>query len=741
MTIIAYVEYLLSILYYCLGIRSLVLSKFPSIVRACLYGLLYSVKGLLNEPKYRHLRDLHKVIKQSELTLVSSYATLTSLGSNQEANVYRSKSGACVAFLSNYDAKYSVRVSFQNKPYDFPPWSINILPDCKTAVYNTARSCNEETPTVNDSDTLTTNGLWKQKNVTRDSLDYLWYMTEFLGPSTLSGLNEGSRDLAKQKWSDKVGLKGESLSLHTLSGSFSVEWVQGSLVAQKQPLTWYKVATGLDIQHKATAVNAIMLEHSTRRNVKLWTAFSKMVQVFYFECSSLIFAQTSDFLEVKADEMAICYILASMGNVLQDQYQSMTTAYNMLESLKEICGRNVNRQEVAQDQILGITLHQSSRGKVEQPAIVEDNVQGNVEEPVHCVVFKTWQMDVKTAFLNECLDECIYMAQPEGFMESGNERNNVSMLNSVKEWLSSHFDMKDLEVAAHILGIKLMRDRKQRILGLSQAFYITTILARFSMQNFQKRFLPFRHGITLSNNQSPKTSNEIERMKVVPYASAVGSLMYAMLCTRPDIYFAVGMVSRFQSNPGQKHWIAVKHIIKYLKRTRDYMLVFHSRDLIPIGHTDSDFQLDKDSRKSTSEYVFTLGGGVIVWKSIKQSCVADSTMKVEYVVSSKTPKEVVWLDNFLKELGVVLSVLISLPLYCDNSGATENSKEPRGNKRSKHIERKYHLIRDVTQRGDVRVLKIESKNSLVDTFTKGLTQKVFYKHVEEMSVKIVHSWL
>ncbi|KAL3322972.1 hypothetical protein AABB24_040191 [Solanum stoloniferum] len=301
--------------------------------------------GLLNEPKYGHLRDLHKAIKQSEQALVSSYATVTSLGSNQEAHVYRSKSGACAAFLSNYDSRYSVKVTFQNRPYDLPPWSISILPDCKTAVYNTARvnsrsssiemtpaggglswqSYNEETPTADDSDTLSANGLWEQKNVTRDSSDYLWYMTDVniasnegflkngkdpyltvmsaghvlhvfvngklsgtvygtldnpkltysgnvklraginkisllsvsvglpnvgvhydtwnagvLGPIMLSGLNEGSRNLAKQRWSYKVGLKGESLSLHSLSGSSSVEWIRGSLVAQKQPLTWYK---------------------------------------------------------------------------------------------------------------------------------------------------------------------------------------------------------------------------------------------------------------------------------------------------------------------------------------------------------------------------------------------------------------------------------------------------------------------------------------------------------------------
>ena len=82
-------------------------------------------------------------------------------------------------------------------------------------------------------------------------------------------------------------------------------------------------------------------------------------------------------------------------------------------------------------------------------------------------------------------------------------------------------------------------------------------------------------------------------MRGISYASAVESLMYAMLCTRSDIYFAVGMVSRYQSEPGEEHWIAVKHILKYLRRTRDYMLVYHDESLEPIGYTDSDFQSDR----------------------------------------------------------------------------------------------------------------------------------------------------
>ena len=128
--------------------------------------------------------------------------------------------------------------------------------------------------------------------------------------------------------------------------------------------------------------------------------------------------------------------------------------------------------------------------------------------------------------------------------------------------------------------------------------------------------------------------------------------MYAMLCTRQDICFAVGMVSSYQSNLGQEHWTTVKHIIKYLIRTRDYILVYRADSLVPLGYTDSDFQLDKDFRNSTSGYLFTLGSGAISWRSIKQSCIVDSTMEAGYVVAS----EAVWLRNFLLDLGMVPSM-------------------------------------------------------------------------------------
>ena len=130
--------------------------------------------------------------------------------------------------------------------------------------------------------------------------------------------------------------------------------------------------------------------------------------------------------------------------------------------------------------------------------------------------------------------------------------------------------MKDLGEANYILGIKLLRNRKNKVLALSQALYINKILARFSMENSKKGTLPFRHGVHLSKEQSSKTLEQKERMSRIPCASAVGSLMYAMLCTKPYFCNAVGIVSQYQPNPGEEHWIAVKHILKYLRRYSGY---------------------------------------------------------------------------------------------------------------------------------------------------------------------------
>ena len=114
--------------------------------------------------------------------------------------------------------------------------------------------------------------------------------------------------------------------------------------------------------------------------------------------------------------------------------------------------------------------------------------------------------------------------------------------------------------------------------------------------------------------------------------------MYAMLCNRPNICYSVGTINQYQSSLGPKHWEVVKHILKYPKRMKDYMLVYNFEDFIPISYTNSDFQSDFDFKKSTSGCVFTLRDGAISWRSIKQSCIADSTMEAEYIAACEAAK-------------------------------------------------------------------------------------------------------
>ncbi|KAA0063766.1 gag/pol protein [Cucumis melo var. makuwa] len=328
--------------------------------------------------------------------------------------------------------------------------------------------------------------------------------------------------------------------------------------------------------------------------------------------------------------------------------------------------------------------------------------------------YEIWQMDVKTAFLNGNLEKSIFMSQPEGFdtaiksygfdqnvdepcvynkINKGKVAflvvyvddilligNDVGYLTDVKAWLAAQFQMKDLGEAQYVLGIQIIRDPKNKTLALSQATYIDKMLVRYSMQNSKKGLLPFRYGVHLSKEQCPKTPQKVEDIRRIPYASAVGSLMYVMLYTRPDICYAVEIVSRYQSNPRLDHWTAVKIILKYLRRTRDYMLVYGAKDLILTGYTNSDFQTDKDSKKSTSGSVFNLNGGAVVWRSIKQGCIANSTMEAEYVAACEAAKEAVWLRKFLHDLEVVPNMNLPITLYCDNSGAVVNSKEPRTHK-------------------------------------------------------------
>ena len=178
--------------------------------------------------------------------------------------------------------------------------------------------------------------------------------------------------------------------------------------------------------------------------------------------------------------------------------------------------------------------------------------------------------------------------------------DNVELLKSVKEYLNSKFSMNDLGEAAYVLGIKIYRDRPRRLLALCQNTYLDKILKKFNMHLAKKGLVPVVKGKTLSTAQCPQTALEKAEVDGTRYASAIGSIMYAMLSTRPDVALALSLTSRFQSNPGKDHWTAVKNILKYLKYTKDMFLVYGGcgEELGVTGYVDASFCTDPDDSKS-----------------------------------------------------------------------------------------------------------------------------------------------
>ena len=139
----------------------------------------------------------------------------------------------------------------------------------------------------------------------------------------------------------------------------------------------------------------------------------------------------------------------------------------------------------------------------------------------------------------------------------------------------------------------------------------------------------------------------------------------------------------------------MKNILKYLRRTKDMFLIYGDSELKVSGYTDAIFQIDKDDYKSQLGFIFLLNGGVVSWKSSKQSTIADSTTEAEYIVASEAAKEAVWMRKFITELEVVPSIFDPITVYCDNNGAIAQAKEPWSQQRSKHVLRRHHLIREI----------------------------------------------
>ncbi|WCJ38272.1 Retrovirus-related Pol polyprotein from transposon TNT 1-94 [Euphorbia peplus] len=296
------------------------------------------------------------------------------------------------------------------------------------------------------------------------------------------------------------------------------------------------------------------------------------------------------------------------------------------------------------------------------------------------------------------------------------------LIRKLKEQLLESFDMKDLGPAQQILGMRIVRDRNTKKLWLSQEKYVERVLERFNMVNAKPVSITLAGHMKLSKESCPTTKEEKEAMRSIPYSSAVGSLMYAMVCTRPDIAHDVGVVSRFLDNPGRQHWEAVKWILRYLKGSPKVCLCYGGSKPILEGFVDADMAGDLDHRRSTSGYVFRFARGAISWQSKLQKCIALSTTEAEYISAAEAGKEMIWLKRFFEELGQKQAECI---VYCDSQSAIDLSKNTIYHSRTKHIGIRYHWIRDQLENGVFHLEKIATERNLSDMLTKVIPREKF----------------
>lgn len=383
-------------------------------------------------------------------------------------------------------------------------------------------------------------------------------------------------------------------------------------------------------------------------------------------------------------------------------------------------------------------------------------------------------VDVKTAFLNGNLEEDIFMKQPEEFVLKGTE-NKVCKLNKaiyglkqasrswnknvdgvlkgldykkcdsdtcvyfkrngskiviiglyvddfliffndneeverLKNTLNEEYKIKDLGEANKCLEIRIRRKGKNEIY-LDQEQFIDEILERFNMQESKAVSTP------IDVNQK---FEEFEEITGKPYQNLIGSLMYLAVLTRPDISHVVSKLSQFNTKYGEAHWKAAKRVLRYLKGTKDYCLAFKKNDDDLIGFSDADWGGESSDRRSYTGFVFTFSGGAVSWESRKQISVALSTVEAEYMAIAESAKEGLHLRRLLKELGDIEG---PVTIYNDNQGAQKLSSNPVNHRKTKHIDIRYHFIRDLVEKKEVNVKYLRTEHMVADFLTKGLNCK------------------
>ncbi len=332
--------------------------------------------------------------------------------------------------------------------------------------------------------------------------------------------------------------------------------------------------------------------------------------------------------------------------------------------------------------------------------------------------FKSSQNDPCLYFRHNGKDITLICLYVDDLLIAGSDKNDIS---KIKGELSSRFEMKDLGPATTMLGVEISRDRTAKKLFINQQEYTNTVLERFGMENSKPVATP------MEKDDSSPTEDQRDLCKSIPYRQAIGSIMYLMICTRPDLAYAIGKLSQYSESPKEHHWIALKRVLRYIKGTQTYGIMYNGSKLKSIaGYSDADWGGCKASRKSTSGNVFLVSGGAVSWRSKKQTCVALSTCEAEYIATCLAAKEAVWLARLLKDIHYTNAVS-PITIGVDNNGAIDTAYNSSTNRRNKHIDLVYHYVRDCTAENKISIVHCDTSEQPADIFTKPLDRIKFQK--------------
>jgi hypothetical protein len=300
---------------------------------------------------------------------------------------------------------------------------------------------------------------------------------------------------------------------------------------------------------------------------------------------------------------------------------------------------------------------------------------------------------------------------------------NKSTCEEFSRIMIQKFEMSMMGELKYFLGFQVKQLQDGTF--ISQTKYIQDILTKFGMKDAKPIKTPMGTNGHLDLNTGGKSIDQ----KV--YRSMIGSLVY-LFASRPDIMLFVCMCARFQADPKEVHHRAVKRIMRYLVYTPKFGLWYPKGSTFHlIGYSDADWAGFKIDRKSTSGTCQFLGRFLVSWASKTQNSVALSTAKAEYIATGHCCAQLLWMRQTLMDYGYKLS---KVPLLCDNESAIRMADNPVEHSRTKHIDIRYHFLRDHQQRGDIEITYVSTKEQLADIFTKPLDEKTFSKLRNELNI-------